>query len=125
MAITGIGVDLVEIARIKVASQQPRFIPKLLTQSEQADYERLTSAKRRWEFLAGRWASKEAFAKAYGTGLYANSPLGFQDITIKVKATGQPYIATPQLPGAVHLSITHTAHYAEAIVVIEAGAAAE
>ncbi|MDO4669985.1 MAG: holo-ACP synthase [Aerococcus sp.] len=119
MAILGIGIDLVEIERIKAANANPRFIERLLTESEKADYQELTSERRRWEFLAGRWASKEAFAKAFGTGVYAGSPIGFLDITVKTALTGQPYIETAVIDTPIHLSITHTEHYAQAMVVIE------
>ncbi|MDO4679901.1 MAG: holo-ACP synthase [Aerococcus sp.] len=119
MAIIGIGIDLVEIDRIKDARMNPRFIEKLLTSSEQTDYDQLTSEKRQLEFLAGRWASKEAYAKAYGVGIYGGSPLSFHEMVVKTTALGQPHMAGLNPGEVVHLSISHTDHYAMANVIVE------
>jgi len=77
------------------------------------------------EFLAGRFAAKEAVAKAAGTGI---GKLGFQDIEIipderncprvRLSRQGRDFLAWD---GSVrlHLSISHSAHYATAMVVAE------
>ena len=67
--IKGIGVDLVQISRItrilegKISS---RFLNRVLHVKERAEYQSFTSAKRRSEFVASRWAYKEAIVKATG-----------------------------------------------------------
>ncbi|MCY8839345.1 holo-ACP synthase [Bacillus atrophaeus] len=116
--IHGIGLDIVELDRIaSLCGRQERFAERILTESEQAQYESL-SAKRRIEFLAGRFAAKEAFSKAFGTGI--GKHLSFQDIEVKKDTHGKPSIECAKLIQAnVHVSITHTKEYAAAQVLIE------
>lgn len=78
--IFGIGIDIVELHRIEnMLSRQTRFPQRILTEAEYARFTQL-SDKRKIEFLAGRFAAKEAFSKAYGTGI--GKELSFQDIEI-------------------------------------------
>jgi holo-[acyl-carrier protein] synthase len=67
------------------------------------------------EFLAGRFAAKEAFSKAMGTGI--GKDLSFLDIEIAVDPLGKPVIVKPDVNA--HLSISHSRDYAVAQVVIE------
>lgn len=63
----GLGVDIIEIARIKSAvTQNPKILERLFTDSELADYRERGS---RAETLAGKFAAKEAVVKSLGTGL--------------------------------------------------------
>ena len=66
--------------------------------------------------MAGRFAAKEAFAKAYGTGI--GTQLSFLDIQVENDEKGKPHITKPLQKG-VHLSITHSTEYAAAQVIIE------
>ncbi len=76
--IKGIGIDIVEINRLaRVLNRQPRLPERILTLSEQDIFNEL-SEKRQLEFLAGRFVAKEAFAKAYGTGIGRH--LSFHDL---------------------------------------------
>lgn len=116
MMIKGIGIDLVELDRIKnTYERNPRFSQRILTEKEQVQFETL-SEKRKIEFLAGRFAAKEAYAKANGTGI--GRELSFQDIEIATDEAGKPYIVKPKMHG-VHLSISHSREYAVAQVIIE------
>nr|WGD71188.1 holo-ACP synthase [Bacillus subtilis] len=116
--IYGIGLDITELKRIaSMAGRQKRFAERILTRSELDQYHEL-SEKRKIEFLAGRFAAKEAFSKAFGTGI--GRRLSFQDIEIRKDQNGKPYIICTKLSQvAVHVSITHTKEYAAAQVVIE------
>lgn len=116
--IYGIGLDITELKRIaSMAGRQKRFAERILTRSELDQYYEL-SEKRKIEFLAGRFAAKEAFSKAFGTGI--GRQLSFQDIEIRKDQNGKPYIICTKLSQAtVHVSITHTKEYAAAQVVIE------
>lgn len=116
--IFGIGIDIVELSRIEtMLSRQARFPQRILTEAEYARFTAL-SDKRKIEFLAGRFAAKEAFSKAYGTGI--GSRLSFQDIETAKDLSGKPVLACAKLDGAAaHVSITHTKEYAAAQVVIE------
>ncbi len=117
--IIGLGSDIVEIGRIKQAVERnPRFVSKVLTADELSVYETFTNDVRRYEYVAGRWAAKEAFSKAYGTGI--SSHLHFHDIEVANDDQGKPYIRSSKLTDQVHLTISHTAHYATATVIIEA-----
>ncbi|MCP3741947.1 holo-ACP synthase [Rossellomorea sp. BNER] len=114
--IKGIGVDIVEIERIVTLSRkQPKFVDRILTNKEKDEYISLSN-DRRGEFLSGRFAAKEAYAKAEGTGI--GSRLSFLDIEIMKDSIGKPYIVKPQMEG-VHLSISHSKEYAVAQVIIE------
>ena len=61
--IVGIGVDIIEIERIKKACQKESFIKKIYTEKEI----KLFSGK--YNSLAGNFAVKEAVSKAFGTGV--------------------------------------------------------
>lgn len=114
--IAGIGIDIVETKRIKaIVERQKRFVDRILTINEKKTYEQLSEG-RQVEFLAGRFAAKEAFAKAYGTGI--GEQLSFLMIEIEVDEKGKPAIGKP-LKNGVHLSISHSAEYAIAQVIIE------
>lgn len=116
--IIGTGIDIIELARIKkLMDRQPNFIDRILTPPEKERFSSL-SAKRKVEFLAGRFAAKEAFSKANGTGI--GKELSFQDMTIASTEKGKPYFVAPSLQeGKVHLSISHSEQYAIAQVIIE------
>jgi len=113
--IKGTGIDIVEITRIKkVYEHNERIKERVLTDKEQQIFEQL-SPKRKIEFLAGRFAAKEAFSKAYGTGI--GKDLSFHDIEIETDARGKPYLIKPDVHA--HLSISHSDNYAIAQVIIE------
>ena len=114
--IKGIGLDIIEISRIhKMVERQPKFILRVLTQKEQDGLKTLTG-RRKTEYVAGRFAAKEAFAKAKGTGI--GKVLSFQDIEISKDSLGKPYFSKP-LETRAHLSITHSQEFAAAQVIIE------
>ena len=114
--IIGTGIDIIELSRIeKLMKRQPSFITRVLTPFEQDKFHTLNE-KRKIEFLAGRFAAKEAYSKANGTGI--GKDLSFQDIQINNEESGKPYIEKPN-EHKVHLSISHSEHYAIAQVIIE------
>lgn len=113
--IIGIGLDLIELNRIeKLITRQARFPQRILTDQELIKYEKMLG-KRKIEYLAGRFAAKEAYAKAIGTGI--GSELSFQDIEIQADEKGKPFIESSQ--ARCHLTITHTTEYAAAQVILE------
>jgi holo-[acyl-carrier protein] synthase len=114
--ISGIGIDIVELKRIKAISErQKKFADRILTAKEREKYEQLSDS-RKAEFLAGRFAAKEAFSKAYGSGI--GEQLSFLEIEIDTDEKGKPFICKPSKEG-VHLSISHSSEYAVAQVIIE------
>ena len=120
--IIGIGNDITECARIQAVLEKhgKTFLDHLLTEREQS------LAGGRLEFYAGRWAAKEAVAKALGCGI--GTHCAFTDIEILNDESGRPYAV---LSGAaqrtaaelraerIHLSISHERHYATACAVLE------
>lgn len=114
--IIGIGMDIVEIERIeKLRLKQRRFPERILTELELSTYHQLNE-KRKSEYLAGRFAAKEAYSKARGSGI--GRTLSFLDIEISADDKGKPFFVKPTY-GRSHLSITHTKAYAAAQVVLE------
>lgn len=114
--IIGIGIDIVEIGRIrKLVESQPRFPDRVLTEKERAIFNG-HNAQRGIEFLAGRFAAKEAFSKAVGTGI--GRQLSFLDIETEADSNGRPMISKPD-DDRVHLSISHSEQYAIAQVILE------
>ncbi|MED3561554.1 holo-ACP synthase [Bacillus xiapuensis] len=113
--IKGIGIDIIELSRIQdLLQRQRKFIDRILTDREKQKFEVLSN-RRQVEFLAGRFAAKEAFSKAVGTGI--GKELSFLDIEIGSDPYGKPIIIKPDVNA--HLSISHSREYAVAQVVIE------
>jgi holo-[acyl-carrier protein] synthase len=109
--IVGLGLDLVDIARIERAMENPRFIYRVLTESERA-------MCRTPQCVAGRWAAKEAISKALGLRLT------WQQVEVLPDATGAPKVNVdhPNFnPGRlrIHVSITHERQQAAAVAVLE------
>ena len=114
--IVGIGIDAVELYRIEeIIDHKPKFIERVLTPKEYKLFMTL-KRNRQIEFLGGRFACKEAFSKAYGTGI---GKVGFQDIEILPEENGRPIIHQSVFEGKAHVSITHTKSEAFAQVILE------
>ena len=129
--ILGIGVDIVEVARIEqsIARHGERFLHRVFTEEEIAYCSKMKSPGPNY---AARFAAKEAVSKAFGTGIGAQ--LGWLEIEVRRRDNGAPFIALhgsgadfARARGAkeIHLSLSHTAAYAVAQVVIAADGAAE
>ncbi len=113
-----VGVDLVEVRRIVAALDRhpERFLTRHFTPGERDECE---GDPRR---LAGRWAAKEAAAKALGTGI---GPIGWHDIEIRCDAIGAPRLHVRGLAAehalragiaAWSISLSHTDDHAIAVV---------
>ena len=121
--ILGIGVDIVEIRRIReILAKDNGFLEKIFTSNE---IEYLRRRNLRPEYVAGRFAAKEAVSKALGTGfrgfsfrdiIIENSTLGKPIITLKGKAR---VIANKTGNTNIHLSISHGEDNAIAYAVLE------
>lgn len=123
--IIGVGTDLVAVARLAevLARQGERFLERVLAPEERASWPTLPEGQAR--FLARRWAAKEAFSKAYGTGV--RGEVSLNAIIVGHDALGKPQFAySGQLAKKMderrlraHLSISDEHDYALAFVVIE------
>jgi holo-[acyl-carrier protein] synthase len=123
--IVGIGVDIIEIARVDSLSQKfgERFARRVLTGEELLEFER---RKRSSSYLATRFAAKEAVAKACGTGI--GEQLGFHSLQIENDAQGKPLLRFLQTADALVerlqirnslVSLSDEKHYVVAMVVLE------
>jgi len=123
--VLGIGIDIIEVARIQASHERfgERFLKRILLPSE---IEYCLSNRAPAPFLAARFAAKEAISKAFGTGIGAQ--LGWLDIEICKKTSGEPYVVLhgggKQLlelrqAKVVLASISHTQNYAAAVAVLE------
>ncbi|MBM7644669.1 holo-[acyl-carrier protein] synthase [Scopulibacillus daqui] len=115
--IIGTGIDIIECHRIKKQINNAKFIDRILTIQEKQRFNQL-SDHRKVEFLAGRFAAKEAYAKAKGTGI--GKALSWRDIEVMNNSQGKPILKDmTNEKQVIHLSITHTEMYAAAFVIIE------
>ena len=86
MKIYGIGTDIIKISRIKKSIKSKTFISRLFSQDE---VEKCNKTKNTFNCFAKRFAAKEAFSKALGTGFRMN--LNFKDIEVVNDKMGKPY----------------------------------
>lgn len=115
--IVGHGIDLQDMEAIaKLLAKKPAIISKILRPKELLVFESLSEA-RRLTYLSGRWSAKEAFAKAYGTGIVKGC--GFQDLEILADERGRPIFTKHPFAGKVHVSISHSGAFAQASVILE------
>lgn len=113
--IQGIGLDIVELDRIReICNRKRTFVDRILTPREKERFEQL-SLKRQIEYMSGRFAAKEAFAKALGTGIGAHC--AFTDIEVLNDRQGAPYILFKGKKEQVFITITHTRTVAAAQVI--------
>jgi holo-[acyl-carrier protein] synthase len=123
--IYGIGTDIVSIKRIEDALFRfgDRFLHRILNEAEVAEYAQSAQPAR---FLAKRFAAKEAFSKAFGTGI--GGEIGWHDVAVGHDPRGKPMInASAQLASRLtkseiktsHISISDESEHAIAFVVLE------
>jgi holo-[acyl-carrier protein] synthase len=119
MMVLRTGIDILEIERLSTLSLsiRDRFLNRVFTPREIAE------AQGNWETLAGRFAVKEAVAKALGTGIGA---VGWKSIEIQRGANGEPILklvekaaeeAQAQGLQTWSVSISHSKGLAVAVVV--------
>jgi len=125
--IFGIGTDIVEVARIGSSIEKfgDEFAKRILADSEMPSY---LDSKIKARFLAKRFAAKEAFSKALGTGL--REPATFQNIAVSHDSLGKPILKlakplqtlldTKQI-SQMHISISDEKNLALAYVILEKG----
>ena len=120
----GIGIDIIEIDRIKEAVEKygPSFLEKVYTEKE-IKYCRHRKALRYPE-LAVRFAAKEAYAKAIGTGIKGfgrdNNGIFWKDIEVVNNSSGKPFLSIRgKISKKAQVSLSHSRDYAVASVYVE------
>jgi holo-[acyl-carrier protein] synthase len=113
-----VGVDLIEIERVRRALERPGFRDRCFTKAEQAYCD---SRKRPAESYAGRFAAKEAVGKALGCGVRFT----WKEVEIVgrpkpgVRLSGRTAAFAERVrAGAIDLSMTHSRELAAAIAVV-------
>jgi holo-[acyl-carrier protein] synthase len=125
MSVVGVGVDLVECARIQHSLDRfgQRFLHRVFTEGEVAYSQSMKFPARH---LAARFAAKEALSKAFGTGI--GKAMGWKDIDVHKKPSGEPFIvleakakqlAAERSVTKVFITLSHTEHHAMAVIVLE------
>jgi len=125
MSVLGIGVDLVECARIQRSLERfgEKFLHRVFTDGEIA-YS--MSMKFPARHLAARFAAKEAVSKAFGTGI--GKAMGWRNIDVQKKPSGEPFLvfsgpaqelATQRGVTVALVTLSHTEHHAIACIVLD------
>ncbi len=122
--IEGIGIDIVEVPRIEKAVKRLgfAFLKRIFT-----DNEIKNSKKRKWpyQYLAARFATKEAVFKALNDGL--NGSISWRNIEILNDKTGKPKVTLygkakklqqKKRVDKIHVSVSHTKEYAVAMAAL-------
>jgi holo-[acyl-carrier protein] synthase len=123
--ILGLGIDMIEVAR--VAASHERFGERFLNRVFLPDEIRYClSHQKPAQFLAARFAAKEAISKAFGTGI--GSKLAWLDMEVGRRESGEPFVILHgngekllRERGAriVLISLSHTQQHATAVAILE------
>lgn len=122
--ILGLGIDIVEVSRLEKWLKDNKLLQRFFSE-EEIEYV-LSKENGAARSLAVRFAAKEAFGKALGTGL---AGIKLKDIVVVNDRTGRPFLKvsgtaleTLKKKGgaALHLSLSHEKTTAAAVVIIEA-----
>jgi holo-[acyl-carrier protein] synthase len=122
--VLGVGVDLLKVERIEkiCAKNEARFADKILSSLELADYPLVTN---KIDFLAKRFAAKEAVSKALGTGMAQG--ISWKHMTLSHTQLGQPRVTLIDAAQArlaflgaqsLHISLSDDAGFVTAYAVI-------
>ena len=125
MSVLGIGIDLVENARIQHSMERfgERFLHRVFTAGEIAYCQSMKFLERHF---AARFAAKEALSKAFGTGI--GKAMSWKEIDVRNKPSGEPFVVleggATELANEcgvtkVWISLTHTEHHAMATIVLD------
>ena len=87
MSIYGIGTDIVSVDRIKTSLKNKKFIIRIFNKKEIKKCKKVNDSI---NCFAKRFAAKEAFSKALGTGI--SDGVNFNEIVILNNKSGKPYI---------------------------------
>lgn len=128
--IVGVGTDIVNINRVKkiYMKYDQKFVDKILGDSEKEQYYKIkkkSNKKIRINFLAKRFAAKEAIGKALGLGV--RSPVTFKSVEILNNDKGKPLSFFhdklkehfEKNKFSIHISLSDEKNYAHAIAIIE------
>ena len=110
----GIGIDIVEFQRIRQIKEIEKFVERILSEDEKKVYNSQKNENRKIEYLAGRFAAKEAIYKAMPDQSTAK---GFINYSVLNDERGVPYVTGP-FQEKIMITISHSENYVVAFVVI-------
>ena len=87
MKLYGIGTDIVNVDRVKKSLTNKKFLKKIFNQEE---ISKCTNKRYSVNCFAKRFAAKEAFVKALGTGI--SKGISFNEIIVSNQKSGKPFI---------------------------------
>tara|TARA_Y100001958_G_C21212791_1_gene538372 strand:+ start:955 stop:1338 length:384 start_codon:yes stop_codon:yes gene_type:complete len=87
MKIYGVGTDIVKVDRIKKSIKNKYFISRIFNENE---IQKCKKLKKNYNCYAKRFAAKEAFSKALGTGI--SNGINFNEIIVLNEKKGRPFI---------------------------------
>jgi len=120
--VEGVGIDIIEVSRIKTSIEDygSLFTDKIFTPDE---IKYCSDKPNPFQHYAARFAAKEAFSKATGTGW--NSNFSWQEVEVMNEPSGKPCFHLRGLAlksfgrKKIFLSLSHSGDYVAAVVIIE------
>jgi holo-[acyl-carrier protein] synthase len=120
--VEGVGIDIIEVSRIQKSIEDYGFLftDRIFT-NEEIKY--CSDKPNPFQHYAARFAAKEAFSKATGTGW--NTDFSWQEVEVINEKSGKPFL---RLTGSslenfggknIFLSLSHFGDYVTAVVIIE------
>ena len=122
--ISGVGIDIIEVERVAASINKEKGFREMIFSKTEIAY--CESKKNKFEHYAARFAAKEAFFKAIGTGWLEDTL--FNEVEVKNTDAGKPEIRLSGLTletinlmgaGKISVSLSHIKTMATAIVIIE------
>ena len=121
--VNGVGVDIVEVGRITASINKEKGFRELVFSAVEISY--CESKAKKFEHYAARFAAKEAFFKAIGTGWASGT--AFNEVEVYNDETGKPHIKllgstaitlSGLIQDNIQVSLSHAAGVGMAVVVI-------
>jgi len=106
-----VGIDIVQNRRVKL---QPKFLRHVLSVEELKQLDQLPDKRNKREFVAGRWAVKEAIIKTLV------SPIPMNQLIVLNLPDGKPYLQSERLiTDTIKISLSHERHYSVGVAINE------
>jgi len=124
MTVAGVGIDMIEVERVQSSIAKEQGFRELVFSAREIAY--CEGKTNKYQHYAARFAAKEAFFKALGTGWLKDT--AFNEIEISNDENGKPYlepigesavVINREGPLKISVSLTHLKTMASAVVIIE------
>lgn len=124
MTVAGVGIDMIEVERVQSSIAKEQGFRELVFSAREIAY--CEGKANKYQHYAARFAAKEAFFKALGTGWLKDT--AFNEIQISNDESGKPYlepigesavVINRDGPLKISVSLTHLKTMASAVVIIE------